>query len=101
MTDRVSLNPPGRYARVSPSPGRGMKVAYAPCPLFDAQDVELGGNCLAIPMSSLQPPQSKSSKTPATTVAGKTSGPNGNKKGLLHVFVFLRMYIYTYVFLCW
>lgn len=81
MSDRVSINPPGRYARVSPSPGRGMKVAYAPCPLFDAQDVELGGNCLAIPMSSLQPPQSKSSKK-ATAAIGKAPGSNGNRKGL-------------------
>ncbi|XP_075167003.1 uncharacterized protein LOC142239111 isoform X6 [Haematobia irritans] len=90
MSDRVSLNPTGRYARVSPSPGRGMKVAYAPCPLFDAHDVELGGNCLAIPMSSLHPPQSKSSKTSttptaasaatATSTAVKPPGPNGNKK---------------------
>ncbi|XP_059225174.1 uncharacterized protein LOC106087156 isoform X6 [Stomoxys calcitrans] len=84
MSDRVSLNPTGRYARVSPSPGRGMKVAYAPCPLFDAQDVELGGNCLAIPMSSLHPPQSKSSKASTTTAtataAAKPPGPNGNKK---------------------
>ncbi|KAL9918184.1 uncharacterized protein ACN427_000634 isoform 6-T9 [Glossina fuscipes fuscipes] len=43
----------GRYARVSPIPGRGSKIAYSPCPLNDSQDMELAGNCLAIPMSSI------------------------------------------------
>ncbi|TMW46768.1 hypothetical protein DOY81_008148 [Sarcophaga bullata] len=72
MSDRVGISTSasaGRYARVSPSPGRGTKVAYAPCPLFDAQDVELGGNCLAIPMSSLQP---------STVAYGKSALTNGN-----------------------
>ncbi|XP_065370011.1 uncharacterized protein LOC135962167 isoform X2 [Calliphora vicina] len=79
MSDRVGISSSaGRYARVSPSPGRGTKVAYAPCPLFDAQDVELGGNCLAIPMSSLQPPPLAHNK------ASLTNGNNHNNNNNNH-----------------
>jgi len=50
----------GRHARVSPTPGRGSKIAYTPCPRSEPpQDLALAvppppRNCLAIPMSSLQ-----------------------------------------------
>lgn len=48
----------GRHARVSPTPGRGSKIAYTPCPRSEPpQDLDLpvsARNCLAIPMSSLQ-----------------------------------------------
>ncbi|XP_037814118.1 myb-like protein U isoform X2 [Lucilia sericata] len=85
MSDRVGISSSaGRYARVSPSPGRGTKVAYAPCPLFDAQDVELGGNCLAIPMSSLQPPPPSSAAAAQAVAYGKTSIANGNSNNNSH-----------------
>ncbi|XP_055906031.1 uncharacterized protein LOC129941431 isoform X2 [Eupeodes corollae] len=44
----------GRHSRVSPSPGRGSKIAYSPCPRSDPQEIEMAGNCLAIPMSAIQ-----------------------------------------------
>ncbi|KAM8712008.1 hypothetical protein ACLKA7_012514 [Drosophila subpalustris] len=63
----------GRHARVSPTPGRGSKIAYTPCPRSEPpQDLDLAvtttaRNCLAIPMSSLQtangPPSSKASES--------------------------------------
>lgn len=44
-----------RYSyRISPSPGRMSKVAYSPCPSNDPQDIEMSGNCLAIPLSAIQ-----------------------------------------------
>ncbi|XP_055390557.1 uncharacterized protein LOC129619338 isoform X3 [Condylostylus longicornis] len=52
MTERVFNG--GRHSRVSPSPGRGSKVAYSPLPRSDPQDMELNRNCLAIPLSSIQ-----------------------------------------------
>ncbi|KAM7344027.1 uncharacterized protein ACRADG_010870 isoform 4-T5 [Cochliomyia hominivorax] len=78
MSDRIGLSSSaGRYvSRVRPSPGRGTKVAYAPCPLFDAQDVELGGNCLAIPMSSIQMPPAHG-KPPSIILNG--DGNNNNQ----------------------
>lgn len=49
-----------RYSyRVSPSPGRMSKVAYSPCPSNDPQDIEMSGNCLAIPLSAIQTGNSK------------------------------------------
>lgn len=92
MSDRIGLSSTaGRYARVSPSPGRGTKVAYAPCPLFDAQDVELGGNCLAIPMSSLQPPPTGAAsaaghgcKLSITAVNGNGNNNNNNNQHYSH-----------------
>ncbi|KAH8356723.1 hypothetical protein KR200_008502 [Drosophila serrata] len=63
----------GRHARVSPTPGRGSKIAYTPCPRSEPpQDLALAvppppRNCLAIPMSSLQTangPGSKATKKP-------------------------------------
>uniref|UniRef100_A0A1A9WV42 Uncharacterized protein n=1 Tax=Glossina brevipalpis TaxID=37001 RepID=A0A1A9WV42_9MUSC len=69
MSERSVVNSGGRYARVSPIPGRGSKIAYSPCPLND--DTELAGNCLAIPMSSIN-----------TNSATNTSNVNKiNKKG--------------------
>ncbi|KAL5285832.1 hypothetical protein ACFFRR_007488 [Megaselia abdita] len=49
-----------RYSyRISPSPGRMSKVAYSPCPSNDPQDIEMSGNCLAIPLSAIQTGNSK------------------------------------------
>lgn len=54
----VAAGGAGRHARVSPTPGRGSKIAYTPCPRSEPpQDLDLpvtARNCLAIPMSSLQ-----------------------------------------------
>lgn len=52
----------GRYARISPAPGRGSKIAYMPCPLDEAATMgypleempDSITNCIAIPMSSIQ-----------------------------------------------
>lgn len=52
----------GRYARISPAPGRGSKIAYMPCPLDDGATLgypveempDSMTNCIAIPMSSIQ-----------------------------------------------
>ncbi|EDW31704.1 GL10815 [Drosophila persimilis] len=60
----------GRHARVSPTPGRGSKIAYTPCPRSEPpQDLALAvpapaRNCLAIPMSSLQTANGPSNKEP-------------------------------------
>lgn len=52
-----------RYSyRVSPSPGRMSKVAYSPCPSNDPQDIEMSGNCLAIPLSAIQTGNTKGKK---------------------------------------
>ncbi|KAL7736325.1 hypothetical protein ACLKA6_014798 [Drosophila palustris] len=80
----------GRHARVSPTPGRGSKIAYTPCPRSEPpQDLDIDGrtttarNCLAIPMSSLQtangPPSSKASGSP--TVKTTATATKVNKVG--------------------
>lgn len=57
-SERLVTGGAGRHARVSPTPGRGSKIAYTPCPRSEPpQDLDLpvaARNCLAIPMSSLQ-----------------------------------------------
>lgn len=56
----------GRHSRISPTPGRGSKVAYTLCPRMDPADEKMQvqrrtstatkapSNCVAIPMSSIQ-----------------------------------------------
>ncbi|TDG50958.1 hypothetical protein AWZ03_002613 [Drosophila navojoa] len=73
----------GRHARVSPTPGRGSKIAYTPCPRSEPpQDLELAAtarNCLAIPMSSLQTangPNSKAADVSASASAAAAAAAN-------------------------
>ncbi|XP_022229486.2 uncharacterized protein LOC111078872 isoform X1 [Drosophila obscura] len=71
----------GRHARVSPTPGRGSKIAYTPCPRSEPpQDLDLtvpppGRNCLAIPMSSLQTANGPSNKERCSAFSGIPSTP--------------------------
>ncbi|XP_036334372.1 uncharacterized protein LOC118744998 [Rhagoletis pomonella] len=56
----------GRHSRISPTPGRGSKVAYTLCPRIEPPDEKMqqmqrrtsatkaASNCVAIPMSSIQ-----------------------------------------------
>ncbi|XP_034124772.1 uncharacterized protein LOC117581357 isoform X5 [Drosophila guanche] len=71
----------GRHARVSPTPGRGSKIAYTPCPRSEPpQDLALSvpapsRNCLAIPMSSLQTANGPSNKERCSAFSGIPSTP--------------------------
>ncbi|XP_060655010.1 uncharacterized protein LOC132790494 isoform X1 [Drosophila nasuta] len=70
----------GRHARVSPTPGRGSKIAYTPCPRSEPpQDLDLpvttARNCLAIPMSSLQTANGPSSKERCSALSGIPGTP--------------------------
>ncbi|KAH8301852.1 hypothetical protein KR059_012836 [Drosophila kikkawai] len=71
----------GRHARVSPTPGRGSKIAYTPCPRSEPpQDLALAvppppRNCLAIPMSSLQTANGPGSKERCSALSGIPSTP--------------------------
>ncbi|KAH8347832.1 hypothetical protein KR084_001538 [Drosophila pseudotakahashii] len=71
----------GRHARVSPTPGRGSKIAYTPCPRSEPpQDLALAvppppRNCLAIPMSSLQTANGPGNKERCSALSGIPSTP--------------------------
>ena len=82
----------GRHARVSPSPGKGSKIAYTPLPSSDPYEMKMQRNCLAIPMSSIQTgsggPTLKSSSHNATTTpagGGGAGGVGGASTGCLAV----------------
>ncbi|XP_037712808.1 uncharacterized protein LOC119549120 isoform X3 [Drosophila subpulchrella] len=71
----------GRHARVSPTPGRGSKIAYTPCPRSEPpQDLALAvppppRNCLAIPMSSLQTANGPGNKERCSALSGIPTTP--------------------------
>ncbi|KAH8401043.1 hypothetical protein KR009_002609 [Drosophila setifemur] len=71
----------GRHARVSPTPGRGSKIAYTPCPRSEPpQDLAIAvppppRNCLAIPMSSIQPGNGPGNKERCSALSGIPSTP--------------------------
>lgn len=60
----------GRHSRVSPSPGRGITIAYSPCPSSDPRAINLAGNVLAIPLSAIETSTTSTAVTNASAAAG-------------------------------
>jgi len=63
----------GRHSRVSPSPGRGTKIAYTQLPTNDPYEMKQQRNCLAIPMSTLQTLTTNTNGAAATTATATST----------------------------